>query len=209
MQINKIIILGGGSSGWMTAAGLISRFPNKDITLIESANINTIGVGESTLAEINDFLKMLGVKDSDWMPFCKATYKLSIDFTNWDGKGTRFHYPFGFYPRYVEEDSPLKRKDQWFQRKLLCDSPPTEYAEFLWDTIELIDNNRLNYDLRIWDNSIQKGTLIKKVEYPIEIPSLINFSAYIFFGLACLAIALYNLGWVNLGSSPSLWPYFL
>ena len=148
MQINKIIILGGGSSGWMTAAGLISRFPNKDITLIESANINTIGVGESTLAEINDFLKMLGVKDVDWMPFCKATYKLSIDFTNWDGKGTRFHYPFGFYPRYVEEQSPLKRKDQWFQRKLLCNTPPTEYAEFLWDTIELIDHNKftLNED---------------------------------------------------------------
>ena len=148
MQINKIIILGGGSSGWMTAAGLISRFPNKDITLIESANINTIGVGESTLAEINDFLKMLDVKDVDWMPFCKATYKLSIDFTNWDGKGTRFHYPFGFYPRYVEEQSPLKRKDQWFQRKLLCNTPPTEYAEFLWDTIELIDHNKftLNED---------------------------------------------------------------
>ena len=148
MQINNIIILGGGASGWMTAAGLISRFPNKDITLIESANINTIGVGESTLAEINDFLKMLGVKDVDWMPFCKATYKLSIDFTNWDGKGTRFHYPFGFYPRYVEEQSPLKRKDQWFQRKLLCNTPPTEYAEFLWDTIELIDHNKftLNED---------------------------------------------------------------
>jgi len=41
------------------------------------------------------------------------------------------------------------------------------------EQIELIANNRLNYDLRIWDNSIQKGTLIKKVEYPIETPSLI------------------------------------
>ena len=107
----------------MTAAGLISRFPNKDITLIESANINTIGVGESTLAEINDFIKMLGVKDIDWMSFCKATYKLSIDFTNWDGKGTRFHYPFGFYPRYVEEQSPLKRKDQCTATDyLICES---------------------------------------------------------------------------------------
>ena len=46
MKTNKIIIVGGGSAGWMTAATLISQFPNKDITVIESPNVPTVGVGE-------------------------------------------------------------------------------------------------------------------------------------------------------------------
>ena len=61
MQINKIIILGGGSAGWMTAAALASKMSHIDTTLIESSDIPTIGVGESTLGEINAFLRLLGI----------------------------------------------------------------------------------------------------------------------------------------------------
>ena len=53
MTSNKIIIVGGGSAGWMVASTLINRFPNKDITVIESPNIPIVGVGESTLGQIN------------------------------------------------------------------------------------------------------------------------------------------------------------
>jgi tryptophan halogenase len=52
VKINKIIIVGGGSAGWMTAATLVRAFPNKDITVLESPNVPTISVGESTIQKI-------------------------------------------------------------------------------------------------------------------------------------------------------------
>jgi len=95
MQIKNVTIVGGGSSGWMTASALVKNCPHLNITLVESPNIKTIGVGESTLGHINRFLHMIGLKDEDWMPACHATYKNSIRFTNFrelDGKS--FYYPF-------------------------------------------------------------------------------------------------------------------
>lgn len=95
MQIKNVTIVGGGSSGWMTAAALVKNCPNLNITLVESPNIKTVGVGESTLGHINRFFYMLGLKDEDWMPACHATYKNSIRFTNFrENKGESFHYPF-------------------------------------------------------------------------------------------------------------------
>lgn len=95
MKVKKVTIVGGGSSGWMTAAALSKLCPHLDITLVESAKIGTIGVGESTLGHINKFLGMMGLKDEDWMAACNATYKNSIRFTNFrDNDGTSFEYPF-------------------------------------------------------------------------------------------------------------------
>jgi tryptophan halogenase len=95
MQIKNVTIIGGGSSGWMTAAALAKNCPNLNITLVESPDIKTVGVGESTLGHINRFLYLLGLKDEDWMPACHATYKNSIRFTNFrENKGESFHYPF-------------------------------------------------------------------------------------------------------------------
>lgn len=95
MRINKVVIVGGGSSGWMTAAALCKNFPDMDITLIESKDIKTIGVGESTIQQINSFFDILGLEDKDWMPKCDATYKVSIAFTDFREKGSKFQYPFG------------------------------------------------------------------------------------------------------------------
>jgi len=92
----KIIIVGGGSAGWMTAATLESQFPNYNISLIESKNIKTIGVGESTLQPIQQWMTLLGIKDSDFLKHVDGSYKLSIKFTDFYKKGEYFHYPFGF-----------------------------------------------------------------------------------------------------------------
>ena len=59
MKTDKIIIVGGGSAGWMTAATLIKKFPQKNITLIESPNTPTVGVGESTIGQINNWLSFI------------------------------------------------------------------------------------------------------------------------------------------------------
>ena len=81
MQINKIIILGGGSAGWMTAAGLSAQLSHIDVTLIESSDISTIGVGESTLGEINAFLRMLDIKEEDG----ETLVEIAIETKNQDG----------------------------------------------------------------------------------------------------------------------------
>jgi tryptophan halogenase len=60
--INKIVIVGGGSAGWMTAATLIQRLPGREVVLIEDPNTPTVGVGESTLGFINEWLRLLQIK---------------------------------------------------------------------------------------------------------------------------------------------------
>ena len=95
MNIKSLVIVGGGSSGWMTASTLTSKFHQLNITLIESEKIPTIGVGESTLGYINRFMNFLDIKDRDFMPYCQATYKNSIQFTDFYKKQHRFQYPFG------------------------------------------------------------------------------------------------------------------
>jgi tryptophan halogenase len=95
MLVESVCIVGGGSSGWMTAAALSKLCPNLQIALIESPNIKTVGVGESTLGHFNKFLRLLELKDEDWMPACNATYKNSIRFTNFAKKDSgSFEYPF-------------------------------------------------------------------------------------------------------------------
>ena len=65
--MKKILIVGGGTAGWMTASTLVKCFPRKKITLIESPNISTVGVGESTLGQIRGWQSLLGIKDKDFM----------------------------------------------------------------------------------------------------------------------------------------------
>ena len=114
MKTNKIVILGGGSAGWMTAATLIKAFPNKDISVIESAKVPVIGVGESTLGFINQWLDFLEIKDRDFMPHTEATYKLSIRFEDFYEKGDGgFHYPFG----RPYENNLTESKESWFFKK--------------------------------------------------------------------------------------------
>tara|TARA_S200000501_G_C20850914_1_gene755619 strand:+ start:985 stop:2529 length:1545 start_codon:yes stop_codon:yes gene_type:complete len=123
-MINKIIIVGGGSSGWMTAAAIKHKFPEINLTLIESKKIPTIGVGESTLGFINEYFSLLDLHDDEWMSECDATYKNSIQFTNFHKPNTKFQYPFGNLQtprlnsdkiniRFVQEYMKLKRVNSY------------------------------------------------------------------------------------------------
>jgi tryptophan halogenase len=95
-NIQRIVIVGGGTSGWMTAATFIKFFPQKHITVIESEDVPTIGVGESTTGILRNWLKAMDIKDEDFMKECDAIYKLSIKFTDFASKDSDgFHYPLG------------------------------------------------------------------------------------------------------------------
>ena len=91
MEIKKIVILGGGTAGIMTAALLSKVFKNKlDITLIHSNKIGTIGVGESSTASLHSFMKYIGLQEKDWMEESSATYKYGGRFMNWSSSGDHF-----------------------------------------------------------------------------------------------------------------------
>ena len=94
-MIKNIVIVGGGSAGWMTAAHMSKHLDDVQISLVESPNVPIIGVGESTVPPIVDFMKSLGVEERDWMPGCNATYKSSICFKNFHGTdGKAMWFPF-------------------------------------------------------------------------------------------------------------------
>ena len=137
--MNKIIIVGGGTAGWMTASTLVKCFPRKKITLIESPNIPTVGVGESTLGQIRGWQAMLGIKDKDFMPACDATYKLSIKFTDFYKKGEAFHYPFG--NPYLEGNESAMN-DWWFKKFLYPKTPYSDYAVCNYPQMALVDENK-------------------------------------------------------------------
>ena len=94
----RIVILGGGSAGWITASAMIDSWADKDfdITLIESPAIGTVGVGEGSTPRMKLFFDSIGVQESEWMPKCNATYKNGISFANWSTKPgfDRYFHPF-------------------------------------------------------------------------------------------------------------------
>ena len=141
---DKILIVGGGSAGWMTAATLIKEYPDRDITLVESDDISKIGVGESTTAGLTGWLSQLEIDHKDFMKETNAAYKLSIKFTDFHSIGDGgFHYPFG-HPNL--QNCELQSANDWQLLKLFDKTTTKQsYVDYLWPSSVLLNSNKMYF----------------------------------------------------------------
>jgi tryptophan halogenase len=149
-QVQNIVIVGGGSAGWMTAAYLSKALAkNVHITLVESSNITKVGVGEATFSTIKLFFDFLGLQENEWMPKCNATYKMAIKFVNWNAQGQHFYHPF---QRYDVIDG-FDISEWWLKMKSYKE--PFDYACFV---IPMLCDNQKSpryLDGQVFDDKVQ------------------------------------------------------
>lgn len=116
----KVVIVGGGSAGWMTASYLSHVNKDIEIVLVESNEIDTVGVGEATTPYLMRFFESIGIKDEkEWMPHCNATYKNGVLYDSWDFVNSRWWHSFEVdehkYPYWdkLRQEQGLDRQDYY------------------------------------------------------------------------------------------------
>jgi flavin-dependent dehydrogenase len=176
--VRNVVIVGGGTAGWMTASHLKKALPGIDITLIESSNIKTIGVGEATFSTIKLFLDFLGLDESEWMPSCNASYKLAIKFVDWRAEQGHFFHPF---QRYEIVDG-FNMGEWWL--KLKRHEEPFDYACFLVPAMCDAQRSPRFLDGRVYDEKVQdyftvdlRGKKNILAEHKVQYPYAYHFNA--------------------------------
>lgn len=141
-RISRIVVVGGGSAGWMAAAmlakTLLSKIPGGsgyEISLVESDDIGTVGVGEATIPAILAFNRALGLDEDDFVRETKATFKLGILFRDWREKGRSYVHPFGT----LGTDMDGVAFSQFWMRLAGLD-PNADFGRFSLETAALLEN---------------------------------------------------------------------
>ena len=129
-RIRRIVILGGGSAGWMTAAALAHSISGgARIALIESSAIGTVGVGEATIPPIRHFNQQLGLDENAFIAAARGTFKLGIAFVDWVRPGHRYFHPFG---RIGDEFDSISLHQYWLRERARGSAVPLEEHAMAW-----------------------------------------------------------------------------
>jgi len=97
-RFDRIVVVGGGSAGWMTAAALVSGLGGRSVVeVVESEQIGIIGVGEATFPSIRDYNQLLGIDETEFLRATHGTYKLGIRFRDWLERGSDYFHTFGHF----------------------------------------------------------------------------------------------------------------
>jgi hypothetical protein len=139
-QIKNIVILGGGSSGWLSATYLNQALNQGQgspyqITLIESSDIGIIGVGEATIHTFPSTLKLLGISEDEWMVKCNATFKVAIKFVDWSGLPGQDTYWHPLTKLQQPQESSIPLFHYWLKQKLQGSSAP--FDDSCFESVEL------------------------------------------------------------------------
>jgi len=137
-RIRKIVIVGGGTSGWMTAAMLSKALGTvmHDITLVESDEIGTVGVGEATIPPIHQFNRRLDIDEDEFIRETNATFKLGIRFDGWKRSGDdSYFHPFGYLGQDMDG---LSFRHYWMRFARL--SGNFDYGRFNVETLAAREN---------------------------------------------------------------------
>jgi tryptophan halogenase len=134
-QIKKIVIVGGGTAGWIAAATIGNIFKDSDVELelVESEDIGIIGVGEATVPPLLKILESLGIDLVDFIKETQATFKWGIQFEDWHTVGQSFFHPFGTIGKQIDGHDFyhcwLKSKTEGDKTPLMAHSPGAVLAE--------------------------------------------------------------------------------
>lgn len=133
--LRQLVIVGGGSAGWMTAAALSNVLGTAcRISLVESEQIGTVGVGEATIPTIRLMNQTMGVDEQAFLRDTQATFKLGIDFVDWGRLGHRYFHPFGFFG-YPFDALPVYQ--HWLQHRQAHGTGPLEDYALAWQAARL------------------------------------------------------------------------
>ena len=128
--LRSIAIIGGGSAGWMTAAALANAVgQNIAITLVESDDIGTIGVGEATIPPIKSFNAALGISEADFVRATQGSFKLGIEFVGWGAAEGRYFHPFGEYGANFDR---VGLEHYWLRERQKGDATPFDDYCMAW-----------------------------------------------------------------------------
>jgi tryptophan halogenase len=130
--LRHVLVVGGGTAGWMAAAAL-SRLAGNGVTrisVVESDQIATVGVGEATIPPITSFNGLLGIDEADFLRNTQGTFKLGIEFVDWDRIGDRYMHPFG--PFGVDMDG-VQFHQHWLRRR--AEGDPTSILDYNLSTM--------------------------------------------------------------------------
>lgn len=173
----KLVILGGGTAGWMTASALsVVLDPSKYlIELVESSAISTVGVGEATLPHIRQFNQLLGIDENEFMMATGATYKLGIEFVGWGSENSAYIHPFGgcgadldgvdfhHYWLHLQEEGNVEAFDKYSIAAEMARQAKFRYPSSDFNSIESDFGYAFHLDATLYAQFLKKISLARGV----------------------------------------------